>query len=90
MTPMNDDGNDIPQAARALASKCDCGCGIVSVRLFDNDDGTMAEIVFEPGEWLDFFRSLQKLSFSDDQPAAEELHRKVLKQSQRPPDTSTR
>ena len=39
MTPMNDDGNDIPQAARALASKCDCGCGIVSVRLFDNDTG---------------------------------------------------
>ena len=57
---MKDD--DIPQAARADAFECDCGCGIISIRLFDNDDEPMAEIVFEPGEWLDFFRRLQKHS----------------------------
>lgn len=58
MTLMNNHDNDIPQAARAHAFKCDCGCGIVSVRLFDNEDKPMAEIVFEPREWLDFFRRL--------------------------------
>jgi hypothetical protein len=47
MMHMNDD--DIPQAARAYAFECDCGCGIVSVRLFDTDDEPMAEIVLEPG-----------------------------------------
>jgi hypothetical protein len=72
MAHMNDN-DDIPQAARADAFECDCGCGIVSVRLFDNDDEPMAEIVFEPGEWLDFFRRLQKLCVSDDKPAARVL-----------------
>ena len=73
MAHMNDDGNDIPQAARALASKCDCGCGIVSVRLFDNEDKPMAEVVFEPREWLDFSRRLQKFWLSDHKSAAGEL-----------------
>ena len=50
---MNDD-DDISQAAHAHAFECDCGCGIVSVRLFDNDDKPIAEIVFQPDEWLDF------------------------------------
>ena len=70
MTPMNDDGNDIPQAARALASKCDWGCGIVSV---DNEDKPMAEVVFEPREWLDLSRRLQKFWLSDHKSAAGEL-----------------
>ena len=56
MPPMNDDDDDIPQAARADAFECDCGCGIVSVKLFDNDDEPIAEMVFEPEEWLDFLR----------------------------------
>ena len=56
MAHMKDD--DIPQAARADAFECDCGCGIISIRLFDNDDEPMAEIVFEPGRWLNFFASL--------------------------------
>jgi hypothetical protein len=47
MAHMKDD--DIPQAARADTFRCDCG-----IRLFNKDDEPMAEIVFEPGEWLDF------------------------------------
>jgi hypothetical protein len=57
MPPMNDD--DIPQAARAHVFECDCGCGIVSVRLLDGDDNPLAEIVFQPLEWLDFLGRLK-------------------------------
>jgi hypothetical protein len=53
--------DDIPLAARADAFDCDCGCGIITIRLLDNGDEPMAEIVFEPGEWLNFFCRLQKL-----------------------------
>jgi hypothetical protein len=59
MAHMNND-DDVPQAARADVFQCDCGCGIVNVRLFDNDDKPMAEIVFESGEWLDLLRRVQK------------------------------
>ena len=55
---MNDD-DDIPQAAAAHATKCACGCGIVSVRLLDGDDNPLAEIDFEPSEWLDFLGRLK-------------------------------
>jgi hypothetical protein len=58
MPPMNDD-DDIPQAAAAHAIKCACGCGIVSAKLFDHNDQPLAEIVFEPLEWLDFISSLK-------------------------------
>jgi hypothetical protein len=53
MPPMNDD-DDIPKAAAAHATKCACGCGIVSVTLFGYADEPLAEIDFEPQEWLDF------------------------------------
>jgi hypothetical protein len=58
MPPINDD-DDIPQAAAAHAIKCACGCGIVSVKLFGYDDEPLAEIVFQPLEWLDFVGRLK-------------------------------
>jgi hypothetical protein len=51
-------------SSRADAFQCDCGCGIITIRLLDNGDEPMAEIVFEPGEWLDFFCRLQKFPTS--------------------------
>ena len=58
MPPMNDEDN-IPQAAAAHAIKCACGCGVVCVQLFDYDDEPLAEIVFQPLEWLDFVSRLK-------------------------------
>ena len=58
MPPINDD-DDIPQAAAAHAIKCACGCGIVSVKLFGYDDEPLAEIIFQPPEWLDFVGRLK-------------------------------
>jgi hypothetical protein len=58
MPPMNND-DDIPQASHAHVIKCACGCGIVSVKLFGNDAEAIAEMVFEPEEWLDFIGRLK-------------------------------
>ena len=63
MPPINDD-EDIPQAAAAHAIKCSCGCGIVSIKLFDYIDEPLAEIVFQPPEWLDFLSRLSRLKLA--------------------------
>jgi hypothetical protein len=42
-----------------LPTQSACCCGIVSVKLFGYDDEPLAEIVFQPPEWVDFVGRLK-------------------------------